>query len=355
MLLLDLNHPSDFHFFHGFMEKCRRHPSLKLLITARNRQYLPELLDHYGYKYVLKTGRKRTLVGKAINLIGEVLWIIRLARILKIKAFISFTSPYSAIAGYLLNKPVITFDDTENDKLLHMVYPRFTSLIITPICFEKEFKGKHVRFPGTKESSHLEPDKFTPSKAVVQKYVENPEEPYILLRFVEHIATHDLYQKGIQTKMKQKMVRELQPFGRVFIVSETKLPEALMPYALDCEPQDMHHLMAYASFFMGESTTMAAEAAVLGTPSIVIEEKSLGYINELNKKTGLVRWYKPAQEEEALAAAIGYLESGKGFSGTQYSESTDIGSFLVWLFEDFPERFEELKRLQKVPEQFCCV
>jgi len=355
MLLLDLNHPSDFHFFHGFMEKCRRHPSLKLLITARNRQYLPELLDHYGFAYVLKKGRKRTLTGKAMNLIGEIFQMIRLARKNKIRAFVSFASPYAAITGFLLRKPTLIFDDTENNTFVQLAYRPFASQIFTPSCFQKHFGKKQVRFPGTKESSHLEPDKFTPSKAVVQKYLENPEEPYILLRFVEHIATHDLYQKAIQTKMKQKMVRELQPFGRVFIVSETKLPEALMPYALDCEPQDMHHLMAYANFFMGESTTMAAEAAVLGTPSIVIEEKSLGYIKELNEKTDLVQWYKPAQDEEALAAAIGYLESRKGFSGTQYSESTDIGSFLVWLFEDFPERFEELKRLQKVPERFCCV
>lgn len=352
MLLLDLNHPSDFHFFHGFMEKCRQHPSLKLLITVRNRQYLPELLEHNGFEYTLKQGRKRTLRGKAMNLFREIFWMISLARKNKIQAFVSFASPYAAITGFLLRKPTLLFDDTENNQFVQLAYRPFSSLIFTPDCFQKHFGKKHVRFRGTKESSHLGPGKFIPSKAILQKYQDNPEEPYILVRFVEHIATHDLYQKGIHPTMKHKILRELQQFGKVFIISETELPEALTPYALDCEPQDIHHLMAFAKFFFGESTTMAAESAVLGTPSIVIEEKSLGYISELNKKTGLVQWFKPAQEEEALAAAIHYLKTGKGFSGTRYSETTDIGSLLAWLFEDFEIRVEELKSNLKVPEWF---
>jgi predicted glycosyltransferase len=351
MLLLDLNHPSDFHFFHGFMEKCRQHPSLKLLITARNRQYLPELLEHNGFEYTLKQGRKRTLRGKAMNLFREIFWMISLARKNKCRAFVSFASPYAAATGFFLRKPVITFDDTEDNKLIQLAYSCFSSLIITPECFEKDFGGKHLRFPGIKESSYLTPS-FKLFPGVVGKYLDPPGQSFIIIRFVEHIATHEQNQRGISPEMKNRLVRELQPFGQVFITSDSDVPDSLRTFMPEYESQDMHQLMAHASLFIGESTTMAAEAAVLGTPSIVIEEKGRGYIRELAKKSGHLKWFTPAQEEEALAAAIHYLKTGKGFSGTRYSETTDIGSLLAWLFEDFEIRVEELKSNLKVPEWF---
>ena len=33
------------------------------------------------------------------------------------------------------------------------------------------------------------------------------------------------------------------------------------------DPNDMHHILSYAHIFIGDSQTMAAEAAILGTPS----------------------------------------------------------------------------------------
>ena len=37
---------------------------------------------------------------------------------------------------------------------------------------------------------------------------------------------------------------------------------------MNIDPSDMHHALAFASLYIGDTQTMAAEAAVLGTPSI---------------------------------------------------------------------------------------
>ena len=48
----------------------------------------------------------------------------------------------------------------------------------------------------------------------------------------------------------------------------------------------MHHILSYAHIFIGDSQTMAAEAAILGTPSIRFSSftDKLGYLIELQSK-----------------------------------------------------------------------
>jgi len=60
----------------------------------------------------------------------------------------------------------------------------------------------------------------------------------------------------------------------------------------------MHHLLAYADMYIGEGVTAASEAAVLGTASILINTRTLGYISEQQDKFNLV--YHIGDELEAL-------------------------------------------------------
>jgi hypothetical protein len=51
----------------------------------------------------------------------------------------------------------------------------------------------------------------------------------------------------------------------------------------------MHHVLYFAKLYIGDSQTMAAEAAVLGTPSIRFNDfvGKLGYLEELAHKYNL--------------------------------------------------------------------
>lgn len=48
----------------------------------------------------------------------------------------------------------------------------------------------------------------------------------------------------------------------------------------------MHHVMAFASLYIGDSQTMAAEAGVLGVPFVRFNDfvGSIGYLRELEDK-----------------------------------------------------------------------
>jgi predicted glycosyltransferase len=53
---------------------------------------------------------------------------------------------------------------------------------------------------------------------------------------------------------------------------------------------------------VGESATMASEAAVLGVPAIFISTTPRGYTNEQEHRYGLVKNFKPSQQTECLRA-----------------------------------------------------
>jgi hypothetical protein len=57
----------------------------------------------------------------------------------------------------------------------------------------------------------------------------------------------------------------------------------------------MHHFLAFAKLYIGDSQTMAAEAGVLGTPFIRVNDflGRLGYLKELENKYKLGFGFKP--------------------------------------------------------------
>ena len=336
-ILLDINHPAYFHFFREFILRAREEGH-RLLITSRDKDCLIDLFRAYDIPYINKGRGQSSLAGKFFHLFREVLFLYRKAKTFQPDLFLSFASPYAAIVGKLLRKKVITFDDTEPDPLLHRIYPRFSDLILTPSCFEKELGPRHLRFNGYKEAAYMPRTERHPG---IRSGLGIPEEgPLVLVRFVSHGATHELGQKGISLKQKIQAVEEFSKYAHVRISSEGNLPEELKSYGFHCPPDQMHALMAECALLYGESTTMAAEAAHLDLPSVVVEEKGRGYLRDLQKKYGIVHWYKEGQQEEALHTALSILKKERTFpdniSQRILAEATDTTRLLLWIMDYFP-------------------
>ena len=66
------------------------------------------------------------------------------------------------------------------------------------------------------------------------------------------------------------------------------MPAALEPLRYRGDVLDLHHLMACCDAYVGESATMAAEAALLGVPAVYGIGDYRGYVNDLAEK-GLVQ------------------------------------------------------------------
>ena len=71
----------------------------------------------------------------------------------------------------------------------------------------------------------------------------------------------------------------------------------------------MHDALAFASMVVGDSQTMAAEAAVLGTPSLRTSTFAgrLGYLNELEQRYHLTRAFCPEETQQFLDTLESWL------------------------------------------------
>ena len=103
--------------------------------------------------------------------------------------------------------------------------------------------------------------------------------------------------------MARQLIDQLLPHGNVYITSERELPPEIAQYRLTINPLDIHHVMAFATLYIGDSQSMAVEAAMLGTPSLRFNDFAgrIGVLEELEHKYMLTFGINSAHPEELYA------------------------------------------------------
>jgi uncharacterized protein len=338
-----MNHPAHVHYYKNCI-KILRQKGHDIIITSRDRYPTTELLDAYGEKYYNRGKGSESLLGKLLYIPVAYARLIKIAVKRKADVFISFGTPYPNHVGWLLRKPRINFQDTENATLMFGVTRPFSSVYCTPHCFGWGLGKKHIRFDGYMELSYLHPRYFTPDESIFEDLKIKRGEKYVILRFVSWSASHDIGHTGISLAMKRKAVEQFSRCARVFISSEGELPEDLRRYQIDIPPERMHHALAYATLLYGESSTMASECAVLGTPAIYLDNNGRGYTDEEEKKYGLVFNFTESLEhqEQSIKKGIRLLETPNLKREWQkrrikmLNDTIDLTAFMVWFIENYP-------------------
>jgi uncharacterized protein len=341
-ILVDLIHPANVHYFKNFIFDAQ-YKNHKILITAREKDVLLDLLDEYNLPYI---NMGRGTIGKGG--IGKMLFIIKafflmLPIIFKFRPNIvlSFGSTPCAVASFLLNVPHIAFEDTEHARLNRKLYLPFTQLIATPYCFYEEIGKKHFRFNGYMELFYLHTKRFKPDEKILDSLLIKKGEPFVIFRFVSWGAFHDIGQKGIDNEEKLKLVNHFSKKNRVFISSEGELPDCLKKYQLNVPASQLHNVLAFSKLYIGEGGTMASEASMLGIPSIYVNSLPLmGYLKD-SRDCGLLLHLSNFKDVIKTGDAILNREDYEEF----YSDSRKIllenkidpTSMLEWLIDNYPE------------------
>lgn len=307
-VLIEILHPAHVHFFKNAIKQWLLDPDNQVLVLSRDKDVANQLLDAYDipYRSISKLGSSK------LSLISEM--IIRDARMLyharkfRPDVLIGIMGVTIVQVGRLIAKPAVVFYDTENATVTNrFVYPLAHS-VCTPECYHAQVNGNHVTYPGYHELAYLHPQRFVPDPKIVARAGIDPAQPFFILRFVSWQASHDVGEQGFNLELKLKLVRQLSERGRVLISSEGPLPVELEQYRFSAPPEHMHHFLAHATMLIGESATMASEAAVLGVPAIYIADTGRGYTDELEHKYGLVRNFKLSQAEDALTQITTLLD-----------------------------------------------
>lgn len=312
-ILIDINHPAHVHYFRNFY-KIMAAKGHDILVVSRNKEIEHKLLKLYGIPFVNRGKGKTGKLSKFLYLMYADLKLFSLALTYKPDLFLNFLHPYPSHVAKLLGKISLVFSDTEHAKLHHNLTAPFATKIMTPSCYRIDLGKKHIRFNGYMELCYLHPNYFQPDPSILTILNVKETEKFVIIRFVSWAAAHDFGHFGMTLANKRKAVMELSKYAKVFISSEGKLPDDLEKFRIMIPFDKMHDALYYSSLLFGESATMASEAAVLGTPSVFIDNDGRGYTDEEENKYHLVNNFTESEEdqESALQKALEIIQDKNG-------------------------------------------
>jgi predicted glycosyltransferase len=309
-ILLKIGHPAHVHLFKYMINNLEKDGHIVKIVT-RDKDVTLKLLDAYGFEYEVMSGYYNTITGKMYDFAKTDLKLLKIAIKSKPDILIAVGDPYVAHVGKIIRKPSIVFTDTEHAKLANKLTFPFATVICTPSCYKEDLGKKQVRYNGYHELAYLHPNYFKPDASVLDYLGLSKDDKFVIIRFISWSASHDVGLHGFDLKTKQRFIEELEKYSRVFITSETKLEKEFEKYRITIPPEKIHDLLYYATLYVGESPTIASEAAIMGTPSICVSPLKYGYIDEESQRYKLVIQVRDITKgkEKVLKEAIELLEN----------------------------------------------
>jgi len=267
-VLFDIVHPADVLFYlHSIRALEARGDDY--LILSRHKDVTCDLLDEFGLSHVAVSSAGCGTVGLALELVKRDLAIFNHARDFKPDIMIGFGGVAISHVGAVLKIPSISFYDTDTAVLQNRLTHPFISHLYVPESYTASTpKGRTTWFKGIKELSYFHSDTFQVDEAVALANGWDPSRQNFFIRAVMWRANHDIGKSGWDDEVFIRLIEMLSKKGRVHISSERVLPESLEPLRYNGAKTDVHHLIAKCDLYVGESATMAQEAAFLGIQAI---------------------------------------------------------------------------------------
>lgn len=343
-ILICLGHPAHFHLFKNVIHKLKS-DGKKVLIIIKKKDVLEKLLDttNISYENILLEDKGDSKIGLAWSLLKRDYRMWKRVREFRPDVMLGPSAEIAHI-GKLLKIPSLIFTEDDWDIVPYFAklsYPFATNIIAPNGCRMGKWSGKTIRHNSFHELAYLHPDHFEPSKEKIRGF-HKTDEPYFILRFVELNAHHDEGIQGIDNKKAHRLINLLSEKGKVYITSERKLTKSLEKYRVSINPIDIHHALKYATLFIGDSQTMAAESMVLGTPSIRYNDfvGKISYLEELENHYNLGFGIKPDEFDQLLDKAtdlLNYQDLYKKWSSKRkllLSEKINLTTFINNLLEE---------------------
>ena len=215
----------------------------------------------------------------------------------------------TALPSRLLGVPNIVFTDTETAVLSNRIAFPFADCILTPEWFNGRFGPRHYVYRGFHEWAYLNPAEFQATPALVAAEGVDPGKPYALMRLVHWGAAHDRGERGFEPHDAVALVQQLSRRLRVYVSAEGSGPAALYEHLARFRVDRVHHVLARASLLVGESPSMATEAALLGVPAVLVSSWAgrCGNMQVLGDHYGLMQVLSHSQA--GVQAALALMES----------------------------------------------
>ena len=359
-----LGHPAHFHLYKNVIKNLKN-DGHDVEVLIKKKENLEQLLQNSGIPYhnILQEGRKDTKLGMGLGALKRI-WREFVFCINHKPNLLTGTSVENSYVGPLLRIPVVYCGEDDEAVIplqAKVCYPGASAILTPDTCDDGKWNKKSTHYPSYHELAYLHPNHFTPSADVVRQQGINPDKPYAIMRFVKLKANHDANIKGINLQVALRLVELMKPHMDIYITSERQLEPELEPYRIKINPIYMHDVMAYASLYVGDSQTMAAEAGVLGVPFIRFNDfvGRIGYLRDLEDNYHLGYGIKASDdgsieqmcERVTEIVALSEKERKKIYSARKdkmLADKIDYAKFLTWYLENYPQSEKETKAADNV-------
>ncbi|WP_128906152.1 DUF354 domain-containing protein [Halorubrum amylolyticum] len=314
-----IQHPAHVHLFRNAIRELVESGD-SVFVFVRENDVATDLLDGYGIEYNRLASETKSFAGLVLTQALYETRLLRNCRRIDPDVIVGMGEPGVSHVATLLQTNGLIFTDTENATIQNMLAFPLADRICTPDCYWDNIGKKQWTYPGYHELAYLHPDRFTPDPSVFDDTDVDPDDKYVVLRLVAWNALHDVGSAGFSEL--EAVIEQLESTGtRVIITSESELPDRFDDYLMPTAPEEIHQVLRDADLFIGESATMAAESAVLGTPAIFVSPIHLGYIDELADKYGLVFQFDGDDRQfRGLSKAVSILD---GYSAETWRSRRD--------------------------------
>ena len=343
-ILFDIGHPAHVHLVKQVARQLQ-HDGHRVFFTCRRQPIVRRLLSQEGFDYTIVGGKRLTLLGKGMAVVMQAIQIWCFVVWRRVDIGVSSGVVLSQVARFSRMKAVVLDDDDDAVEPLSVRWGHHHAYaVLTPDCIQRGTPHA-VYYAGTHELAYLHPNRFEPDPKVLEQVGLQQGAPFFIMRFVAFHGHHDLHETGLTLRQKEQLVQMLAPHGRVLITSEKPLPASLEPYRAAIPPEKMHHLMAFATLFVGDSQTMTSEAALLGVPAVKCNTFAgrLSVPNML-ERYGLCLSFTPDRFDE-MCHRIGELISDPDTRSIWVerrhhflSEHIDVSAYVAHFLEHIPLR-----------------
>lgn len=335
-VLFDVSQPAHVHLFkHAIAELDEA--GHEIAVTSRKKGIITDLLDAYSIDHQ-PISRARA---SRFAILPE--WALReyrlltLAREFRPDVVVSHFSPSAVHAAHVAGARSLVFnnDETTIEAAGQITLP-FATVIYTPRAFSTDLGPKHRRYDGYHELAYLHPDRFEPSTEILEANDIDPTDDFFVLQFDAWDTDQADGNSGFSPQARRDVVQFLDQHGDVYVSLDGTIPDELAATELPVPPEHIHHLLAAANLYAGDSPTMALEAGTLGTPStlaVPADTPARGHLQHLEAEYSLVLAFEAESEAvvtiKNLAVDPKATERWADRREQLLADSIDVTAFMV--------------------------
>lgn len=336
--IFELNHPKHYYQFKYVMQVLRDHGH-EIMVLARDKDVLLKVLAEENVPYMIFGKHNKSMTAKVLGTFALVRSYFSIAKKYRPDVIVSKASLYGVVVAKLLGCKSVIFPDSEVVKVTNKYVVPLCTKVVTPQPFQLNYGEKHIRIAGIFEDCYLAPQVYQSNFHTVEKY--GLKQPYAVLRFVGWFANHDVGNNGFSYEDKVNLVKAVAENMQVYISAEGKLPEELAKYQLPTPASLIHDVLSFADLYIGDSQTMAAEAALLGTPAI--RSNSFVGPNDMSNFVMLQDKYQLLQNiaspQDAIAKAVDWSKHSQkkewmDRKAKYYEHVGDVNAHIVEILEN---------------------